>query len=643
MSTKKFTLRLSYLILVTFVFCLAEWGFFMSKPSFMSSLNTAEKYSNLFFANLWLFSFSFTGFLFLEFLSWVISKIRKKEFHLSNLMTALLSSLLSIILIDNFLYTIVRYGIINSNRFVHYIYIGLAVYFFYRFFQFFSKKTIDFSQPKKNLLLNTSSISILVISILFTYSVFNSNFSKEDPSNFDISENALKKKDFPNILFLSSDALNATQLSVYGYTKRKNTPFLESQKKHSLFFENAFTNNRKTAGSLAAALSGRHPLKTKMLFPPQIYRGLDSYHHLPGILKSLGYETHQLTLRNYSDAIDQNFQNSFTKANHRKIPTNLFSFVPLPIHHTYNAGFYFLTRSFERLANRFLGLIGVWELVNFYRVVTKPRENEDHDFTDASRIKYTLEAFEKAKGPAFVQVHLDRTHCCTYHLTKPHFTKGLKQNKSNELLFYDDSIYQADNYFKQVFEGLEKMGKLQNTLIVIFSDHGRHWDPNVRVPLMFFFPKRGIKGTVKENVQLADISPTILDYLHLKKPEWMTGKTMLKSESTSIGHKTIFTTVESDTRFPGQTGIRFMRKVGPPLFGLQKLVAVECNRYYFLDLENGSIYSGAVPGHTAPCAPESLPSKKEMRERMTRKVLNHGYRPLFLKQDAFRHLALKLE
>jgi arylsulfatase len=94
---------------------------------------------------------------------------------------------------------------------------------------------------------------------------------------------------------------------------------------------------------------------------------------------------------------------------------------------------------------------------------------------------------------------------------------------------YDDEIRYFDGVFRRLIKNLKDRNLLENTLIIISSDHGeeflehghiRHcrgvWDTVTRVPLIFRFP--GVEGGQRfgSAVQNLDIVPTILDYLEIE-------------------------------------------------------------------------------------------------------------------------------
>lgn len=89
---------------------------------------------------------------------------------------------------------------------------------------------------------------------------------------------------------------------------------------------------------------------------------------------------------------------------------------------------------------------------------------------------------------------------------------------------YDEGIRYADAQIGRLFDHLEQSGRLEDTLVILTSDHGEefgehgsviHWQlyfqPNLRVPLLLR-PPGGIEGPMRivDQAELIDILPTLL-------------------------------------------------------------------------------------------------------------------------------------
>jgi arylsulfatase A-like enzyme len=101
---------------------------------------------------------------------------------------------------------------------------------------------------------------------------------------------------------------------------------------------------------------------------------------------------------------------------------------------------------------------------------------------------------------------------------------------------YDEYILYIDREFGRFYEHLEQNGLLENTWIVLTSDHGElfergiegHrtpvlYEPVVRVPLMIFEPGRVSRQDVYANTSATDILPTLLHVTGQRKADWTEG------------------------------------------------------------------------------------------------------------------------
>ncbi len=106
---------------------------------------------------------------------------------------------------------------------------------------------------------------------------------------------------------------------------------------------------------------------------------------------------------------------------------------------------------------------------------------------------------------------------------------------------YDTEIRRVDEGISELIDALEKNKMLEDSLIVLTSDHGegfldhgqlKHgfqlYDELVHVPLIFFAPGR-LKPAVRQDLASGiDIAPTLLAFNGLSQPDYMRGFDLLK-------------------------------------------------------------------------------------------------------------------
>ncbi|WP_301204097.1 sulfatase-like hydrolase/transferase, partial [Turicimonas muris] len=156
--------------------------------------------------------------------------------------------------------------------------------------------------------------------------------------------------------------------------------------------------------------------------------------------------------------------------------------------------------------------------------------------------QFAIENFENwvkklPKGkPFFSFIFLDSVHAYDFPKTPEHeyfvpYWKNINHMKLNNdfdpteyLNTYKNSVRFADTMIQQVIDFLKKENLLDNTILVISSDHGdefndnklNYWshggnftDPQIKVPLVIHWPGKP-KGTFDYLTTLMDLVPTIL-------------------------------------------------------------------------------------------------------------------------------------
>ena len=126
------------------------------------------------------------------------------------------------------------------------------------------------------------------------------------------------------------------------------------------------------------------------------------------------------------------------------------------------------------------------------------------------------------------------------------FSKMTRDERRRTTLRYYANCSWLEHYFGRVLEKLEKLGRLQNTLIVFTADHGdmlgeRQWrftkyclyESSVRVPLILSGPLVPAErcGTVDERpAELVDILPTIAKAAGVQLPAGLPGLDLLGAQ-----------------------------------------------------------------------------------------------------------------
>ena len=105
---------------------------------------------------------------------------------------------------------------------------------------------------------------------------------------------------------------------------------------------------------------------------------------------------------------------------------------------------------------------------------------------------------------------------------------------------YDGELVYLDREVGELLAGLAERQRMDNTLLVITSDHGEQFGEHglmehrnslyqelVRIPLLFYDPGRLSPETIPSMVSLSDVPVTLLDLLGVPAPEGVQGRSLL--------------------------------------------------------------------------------------------------------------------
>lgn len=557
----------------------SEWLFIVTRPSALASLPFATQLTVLTRAPLPLLWPLLAAQLAASLVSLVsFPRIRA----LAVVPGAVIGGALLLLLLDNFSYTLFGFGVLTTGGAARVAYAaalpGLMVLAGYRLFRW-AEALVSWRHVPPVAVVATG---VLAVAPLLAPAPVPADVAA--PPSFTSSGQTSR----PNVLIIGIDGVDATSLSAYGY-ERDTSPFLRQLRDESLFFENAFANVGRTHGSLVALLTGRLPFSTHVTFPPTALQGDDAHRHLPGLLKPLGYSTLQLGMRHYADAEDANLL-GFDAANYRW----------QDLDHLEGASAEDETVVFrrdvaERIDERVGHLFGLRHAIDVYAHVEGKKESPY--WKDARRVETLTRYLPSAPEPWFVHTHFLDTHCCAYRPSVMTFSGG---DPTRDAL--DSQLREADGRVRTVIESLRAAGRLERTIIVITSDHTNGWTTRGRVPLLIRFPGAAVTGHVRDNVQLADIAPTVMHALGQPVPDWMDGVSLLDAQQRSRP-RPIVAVSEIEGRHSAGLMVTALDHAGPPNYGAGTVTLVSGPTWYELSLGDGRLTSGGIAGHTDPTQP----------------------------------------
>ncbi len=309
-----------------------------------------------------------------------------------------------------------------------------------------------------------------------------------------------------NVVFIVVDTLRADRMSAYGY-ERETTPLIEELLDSGVRFAHVEAQSSWTKTSMASLWTGVFPPRTGVL---RFDHGMPLGATMPAeIFKEAGYATAGI------------FRNGW-------VAPNFF----------FDQGFDLYIRPSSRPESP----------AEFQRKApgTKKVPGTDLDLSLAA-----LE-FVKTQGqsPFFVYLHYMDIHQYAYDEVAG--DQGYGGTLSDA---YDASIHWTDRNINWLVQELERLEVLDNTLVVIASDHGEAFNEHkieghandlyresTEVPLLFLLPVR-LPGplVVEPLVRNVDVWPTILDIAGLPALPDADGQSLLPLMLATAEGKTVET------------------------------------------------------------------------------------------------------
>jgi hypothetical protein len=603
-------------MLAAYFYMLMEWIFMTTMPSFMSVLDSGTKLEIYFLAGLvfaLLGAAVIIGYTVLDLIA-TAAYLERFSYYLGVIFPAAILAGAALLLIDNFTYTVFKFGISTSAGYWRGVYAGIFVLLIY----FIYSQVLKLMRAMGSSRISRRWIFIATLCLMATsagLALIRFDIGKRETASTAVG--GAQATNLPNIILLGSDGLNADFLSAYGYSK-DTTPRLRELADTSLVAENAFTNSANTAGSIVAILTSKLPTQTRLLYPPDILTGYDAYQHLPGILKSLGYQNIEFGTPYYVDANNFNLQNGFDKVNNHTKSKSLLGALGEKLGYANTA--YFLEKVYERISDRMQHIFYMHEMENPYIFIMNPVQ----PIKDEVKVSQLLFAVDASNEPVFIHAHFLGTHGGYYSPKLRLFSKDKRQTRPWMPDFYADTIRGFDEYVGEVVDHLKATGEWDQTILIIYTDHNQQFMVNQRIPLIIHFPEGEFAGKITSPVQNIDIAPTVLDYLGFAKPGWMMGESLL--DASLDANRLVFSGGTNEIR-QNEDEINFLdpRTKKPPFYQFSYINIINCQEWYSFDLNTYAWTSGDVPNYVQPCSQGEMLSFDEVRQALKDRLRADGF------------------
>lgn len=317
----------------------------------------------------------------------------------------------------------------------------------------------------------------------------------------------------PNVLLISIDTLRADRLGCYGHDV-PTSPNIDALARSAVLFETVVAAAPSTLPSHASVFTGLHPARHGALYT-RAWPLPEARTTLAEILQTAGYRTASVNDGGQMDAklgVAQGFDDYQTLPGQAE--ASRFS-------RTVDAALeWFDTRKGEQEKPWFL-FLHTYETHHPYASHRRFLEAVGDRYQGPLPDIIGKELLEDINAGKMAINDEDRRHI---------------------LAAYDAGVLSMDESMGHLLEGLRKRGLLDNTLIVLTSDHGEElgehgrmgwhshalWDELLLVPLVLAFPGGEHGGRrIAQPVRGVDVLPTILEVLGLDPPGPLDGRSAM--------------------------------------------------------------------------------------------------------------------
>jgi len=347
-------------------------------------------------------------------------------------------------------------------------------------------------------------------------------------------------KDRPNIVFIVIDTLRADHLSCYGYPLRTSATMDQMAKEGSLF-QKAVAPGGWTLPTHASMFSGlfvsRHGANSEGFQLDQGIMTLAEYLSRAGYYSAGFCNNAWVSMAN---GFDQGFQSYFEMwktFSYRYSAKDLLCDIIQKHHHRKNFKKLVLKDRDAAVTNR---VLLEWIEKNYRK------KQPLFLFINYMDVHAPYEPPQTISYPFLPEPLLNhdyRLHPAYFHFNYETYDA---QTIKNINLLYDGGIYYVDHQLGRLFDRLFSRLPLDDTLVIITSDHGENlsehqmlghemtlYNTVINVPLIIRYPKHFKKGAVITTpVQTVDLFPTIVDLLDPENEDvlsGMQGRSLLRS------------------------------------------------------------------------------------------------------------------
>ena len=408
---------------------------------------------------------------------------------------------------------------------------------------------------------------------------------------------ATNQQGFPNIVMIGNDSMRADRVGVAGDYHRDLTPFIDSLAERGTYFGEAYVPQARTAPSMTTILTGAwtdtHTVTSNFVRDDQTRLEIPT---LPMLLREHGYHTVAIGDWAASDIgkLEFGFDELLVSPDQwnfkyllRQGPRDLRLYVSL-----------FTGNKFGRMF-----------IPELYYLAGRPLTSQK-----SLAARHALSRLAEQPDPFFMMLFVATSHG-PFGSEYPYYMAFSGEDYKGDSKFamtgvsspeeiqrrqaqgreafdvqqlvdlYDGTILHFDDEVKRIVHHLEKLGIADNTILVIFSDHGTDFfergtwgqgnivgtrDHSGQIPLLFVDPSRGNGRIVSDLVRSADIAPTLAELAGITNHNAFEGVSLVPYMDGREGSGLAAYT-ESGELISRVRGLRDDQRRAPPLLELLEI------------------------------------------------------------------------
>lgn len=375
-----------------------------------------------------------------------------------------------------------------------------------------------------------------------------------------------KQNNQPNIIFLVYDAWSACNTPLFGYP-RETMPHLSELAEKAIVYHNHYAGAIFTYPGTSALLTGTLNWTNQAYYYNK--RLLEFFHK--NNLFSLFPDYYRLAYTQNPIA-EIVIKYMYRKINQLKERQDLFMkrdfWLPKVFPNDYDVASISWVRNIKKFDDGYansLFISRVYDLLNtrWMENVAKdfplglPSIEGDNYFILEDATNWIAQATANVETPYVGYFHLLPPHA-PYNTRLEYYKSlrndGYKPVKKPEHVFtqgesgkelranrnaYDEYLLYVDSEFKRLYDMLEANGQLDNTWIILTSDHGEMFErgikahgvyalfePLMHVPLMIFPPGQTTRQDIYTPTSVVDLIPTLLQIAGKEQAEWLEGSVL---------------------------------------------------------------------------------------------------------------------